>query len=78
MKTLKHDEKKRYGFRKVNPRMQNAQAEQREELFAKQDIQRRLLKLKSKLKQFDEYEEESPAARRKRVKNLRESTNSSN
>jgi hypothetical protein len=46
VKTFKPDEHKIYGFRKVNARMQKAQAEQREELFAKQDIQRRLLKLK--------------------------------
>jgi hypothetical protein len=35
VKTLKRDEKKMYGFRKVNPRMQKARAEQRDELFAK-------------------------------------------
>jgi Holliday junction resolvasome RuvABC DNA-binding subunit len=50
VKTFKRDEKKMYGFRKVNPRIQKARAEQREELFAKKDIQRILLKLKSKLK----------------------------
>jgi hypothetical protein len=38
MKTLKRDEKKMYGFRKINPRMQKARAEQRKELFTKQDI----------------------------------------
>jgi hypothetical protein len=48
--------------------MQKARAEQKEELLAKQNIQKRLLKLKSKLEQFEEYQEESPAARRKRVK----------
>jgi hypothetical protein len=35
VKTLKCDEKKISGFRKVNPRMQKARAEQREEFFAK-------------------------------------------
>jgi hypothetical protein len=49
VKTLKRDEKNIYSFRKVSPRMQKARAEQREELFAKQGIPRRLLKLKSKL-----------------------------
>jgi hypothetical protein len=47
--TLKRDEKKMYGFRQVNPRMRKIRAKQREELLAKQDIQRRWLKLKSKL-----------------------------
>jgi hypothetical protein len=68
VKTLNRDEKMIYGFRKVNPRMQKAQAAQKEELFAKQDIQRRLLKPKSKLEQLEKYEEESSAAQRKRVK----------
>jgi hypothetical protein len=49
VKTLRRDEQKMYGFRKVNPKKQKARTEQKEELFAKQDIQRRLLKLKSKL-----------------------------
>jgi uncharacterized protein YaiI (UPF0178 family) len=48
--------------------MQKARAEQRGEFFKKQNIQRRLLKLKSKLERFEEYQEESPAARRKRTK----------
>jgi hypothetical protein len=36
-------------LRKVNLKMQKARAEQREELFAKQDIQRGLVSPKSKL-----------------------------
>jgi hypothetical protein len=66
--TLKRDEKKIYSLRKVSPRMQKARAEQREELFAKQGIPRRLVKLKSKLEQFEEYREESPAPRKKQMK----------
>jgi hypothetical protein len=66
--TLRRLETKMYCFKKVNPRIQKVRGERREELFAKQDIQRRLLKLKSKLEQFEEYQEESPAARRKQVK----------
>jgi hypothetical protein len=62
LKSLKHDEKKMYGFRNVNSRMQKAQAEQREELFAKQDIQRRLVSLKWRLEQFREYQEDNLAA----------------
>jgi hypothetical protein len=58
MNILKRDEKKMYDFRKISPRMQKAQSEQREELFTKQDIQKRLLKLKSKQEQFKEYQEE--------------------
>jgi hypothetical protein len=46
--------------------MQKARAEQREELFAKQSIQRRLLKLKLKLHEFKKYEE-SPVPQRKQV-----------
>jgi hypothetical protein len=63
VKILKRDEKKTDGFSKVNPTMQTTRAEHWEKLFAKQDIQRRLLKLKSKLEQFEEYQDESPAAR---------------
>jgi hypothetical protein len=65
---LKRDEKKMYGFRKVNPRMQKARAEQRQKFCAKQVIERRLLKLKSKPEQFEEYQKERPAAPRKQVK----------
>jgi hypothetical protein len=68
VKTLKRNEKKMYGFRKVNPRMQKARAEQREELCAKQDIQRKMLTLKSKMEKFEQHQEESPSARRKQVK----------
>jgi hypothetical protein len=67
-KILKCDEKKMYGLMKVNSRMQKARAEQREKLFAKHDIQRKLMNLKSKLEQFKEYQEENQAARRKQVK----------
>jgi hypothetical protein len=62
VKTLKRDKKKIYSFKKINRKMQKARAEQMEELFAKQDIQRRLMSLKSKQEQFEEYQEESPAA----------------
>jgi hypothetical protein len=68
VKILKRNKKKRYGFRKINPRMQTARAEQREELFAKQDICRRLLKLKSELEPFEEYQDENPALQTKQVK----------
>jgi hypothetical protein len=70
--TLKRDEKKMCGFRKVNLRLQETRSEQREKFFATKDIQRRLLKVKSELKQFDEYREKSPAARRKQVKIIAE------
>jgi hypothetical protein len=56
MKNLNRDEKKMYDFRKVNPRMQKTRAKQREKIFAKQDIQKRLLKMKSELEQFEEYQ----------------------
>jgi hypothetical protein len=49
VKTLKRYEKTMHGFRKVNPRMQKSRAEQRGQLFAKQDLQIRLLKLKLQL-----------------------------
>jgi hypothetical protein len=68
VKILKRDEKKIYGFRQINSRIQKARAEQREEFFTKQDIQKRLLKLKSKLEQFEECHEDSPAAQWKQVK----------
>jgi hypothetical protein len=35
VKAVKREEKKVYGFRKVKPRMQKAQAKQTEESFAK-------------------------------------------
>jgi hypothetical protein len=57
-----------YVFQKVNLRMQKDRAEQRKTLFAKQDIQRRLVNLKPRLEQFGEYQEDRPAAQRKKVK----------
>jgi hypothetical protein len=51
-----------YGFRTANPRMRKAQAEQREQVFAKQDTSRRLLILKLKPEQFTDYQENHLAA----------------
>jgi hypothetical protein len=48
--------------------MQKAQAEQRKELFAKKNIQTRLVSLKSKLEQFEEKQQDSSAAQKKQVK----------
>jgi hypothetical protein len=72
VKTFKSNEKTIYDIRKFNRRMQKTRAEQREELLAKQDIQRRLRKLRPKQEQFEKYQEESPAARRKPVKMVAE------
>jgi hypothetical protein len=68
VKTLKRDERKMHGFRKVNSRIQRARAEQRKELFAKQEIHKRPVGLESKLKEFEACREDSPAAQRKQVK----------
>jgi hypothetical protein len=68
MNILKHDENRMSRLKKVNPRMQKAQAEQREEPFTKQSIQRRRLKLKSELERCEECQKESLARERKQLK----------
>jgi hypothetical protein len=66
MKSLKRDEKQLYGQRRINPKMQEARAKKSGKLFMTQNIERRLMKLKSKLEEISEIqEEESPATRRK-------------
>jgi hypothetical protein len=64
-KALKRKEKRLYGFRRVNPKMQKARAEQSEERFAKRDIQRRLMRVKTKVEKLTEYQEDNPVTRRK-------------
>jgi hypothetical protein len=72
MRTLKRDEKQIYGPRKINPKIQQARATKSEKFFMKQDIGRRLMKVKSKLEQITEIQEESPATRRKQGKLVEE------
>jgi hypothetical protein len=66
MRALKRDEKQLSGQRRINPKIQEARAKKSEELFMTQNMERRLMKLKSKLEEISEIqEEESPATRRK-------------
>jgi hypothetical protein len=67
-KALKRKEKGLYDFRRINPKMQKARAEYSEERFAKQDIQRRLMSVKTKLEKLPEYQEDNPITRRKQMK----------
>jgi hypothetical protein len=59
MKALRHKPETMYGQRKINPQIQKARAEQSEILFTKEEIQRRLVKVKSTLEQLDEYQGQS-------------------
>jgi hypothetical protein len=62
IRALKHDDRHLSGQRKINPKIQEVRAKKSEELFMTQDIQRNLMKVKSKLEQMTEIqEEESPA-----------------
>jgi hypothetical protein len=64
MKALKRKPETMYSQRRVNPLTQKAQAEQTEEIVTKQEIQKRLRKMKAMLSQFDDGHEESVAGRR--------------
>jgi hypothetical protein len=55
VKTLKRDPMRLYDARRINPKSQRAQEKQSEALFTKHEIERRLMKVKSKLEQFAEY-----------------------
>jgi hypothetical protein len=73
MKALKCDKKQLYSPRRINPKIEEARARKSEELFMKQYIGRRLMKVKSKLEQIVEIqEEEDPAARRRQGKLVEE------
>jgi hypothetical protein len=75
MKVLNRKPETIYGQRRINPLIQNARAEQSEAIFMKQEIQRRLGKVKSVLEQLDESQENSAAGRRKQIKIAGRSTN---
>jgi hypothetical protein len=60
-----------YGQTKVNPLIHKPRAEQSEAIFRKQEIQRRLGKVKSTLEQLDESEENSAAGRTNQTKIVR-------
>jgi hypothetical protein len=70
MKALKSKPETMYGQRGVNPFLQKAPAEQIEATFTKQEIQRRLGKIKAMLEHFCESQEDSVAGRRKQAKGL--------
>jgi hypothetical protein len=57
IKALNRKPETMYGQRRVNPLIQKAGTEQNEAMFTKQEIQRRLGKVKSMLKQLDESQE---------------------
>jgi hypothetical protein len=62
-KALKGKEKGLYGFTEINPKIQKPRTKQSEEHFAKQDIQRRLMRMKSKLEKLIKYHKDIPAPR---------------
>jgi hypothetical protein len=68
MKALKKKPETMYGQRRINPLIQKARAEQSETTFTRQDIQRRLVKVKAMLEQIDESQEDSEAGRRAQIK----------
>jgi hypothetical protein len=61
MKALKCTPETMSGQRRVNPLIQKARAEQGDEIFAKQEIPRRLMKVKAMLDQFDRNHEDNAA-----------------
>jgi hypothetical protein len=67
MKVLKLKSETMYGQRRINPQIQKARAKQSEILFTRQEIQRRLVKVKSMLEQLDEYQGESVTERRRQM-----------
>jgi hypothetical protein len=56
MKALRRKPETMYGQMKINPQIQKPRAEQSEILFTKEEIQRRLVKVKSTPEQLDEYQ----------------------
>jgi hypothetical protein len=72
MKALNRKPEIMYGQRRVSLQIHKTRTEQIEIMFTKQEIRRRLAKVKSMLEQFDENQEDSPSTRRKQTKIVRE------
>jgi hypothetical protein len=68
VKTLKRNPTTLYGERRINSAVQKARAKQNEKLFTQQELQRRLVRVKSMLEQIDKAQEDSVPDRRRQIK----------
>jgi chaperonin cofactor prefoldin len=65
MKALNRKVETMYDQRRISPQIQSVRAQKTATIFAKQEIQRRLGKVKSVLEQLDESQEDNEAGRTK-------------